>query len=178
MPPAEVSSSGGIARSPLPPRGCSRLRSRHGRRDSSNHASPGNTRAEDGLATFPGLSSSPTQGGHFYAHSSNNIPPSLSCSASLMMQSSQKSFPSKVCDLLMETTTATTRGQSKSCLTKSPTLPGNKCPKQSGVSCGCSSDTLWPRSFPRHERSLCLAALRELLPSQLSSQPVVTHFMV
>ena len=118
--PGAIAAAAGIACSPLPPRGCSCLRSHRGHLDSSNHTSMSwaTPRWEDSLTVFPGLSSSQTQGGHFHTHSNNNIPTSLSCSASLMMQSLQENFPPKICDPLMETTKATTRGQSKSCPTK------------------------------------------------------------
>ena len=87
--------------------------------DSSNCTSMAwaTLRWKDCLTAFPGLSSSQTQGGHFYTHS-NNIPTSLSCFASSMVQSLQENFPPKICDLLMEAMKATTRGQSKSCLAK------------------------------------------------------------
>lgn len=62
--------------------------------DTSQHASM----AEDDLITFPGLSSSQTRGEYSNTHSNNNIPSSLCCSASLMMQSLQGKLPPKMDD--------------------------------------------------------------------------------
>lgn len=104
-------------------------------------------RQGDGLAVHWGLSSGQTQGGRFHAHSNNNIPAVLSCSASLEMQSLQENFPPPVCDPLMETMKGSTRGQSKSCPINTLTLARSKRLKQSGASRGCSSDTLWQGVF-------------------------------